>query len=140
MNKTLLSFAAVICLTQVGCGGSDHTVRTPTLLTATVEFPADAGPDTPPAQALAAARPSSSSFGSGVARTYQQQRERLQFLATEQKRESRKARKSKSSGFFSSLLGTGNARSSQARYRRPKTKNNISSLNGLFGRRKGRRR
>lgn len=61
----------------------------------------------------------------------------LHLLALEQKRTSKKAHHNKSSGLFSSLHGTG--RNSSVRYHQGRNGNNIGSLSGLFGRRKGRR-
>lgn len=138
MRNAVLPLFAVLIITLASCGGSESVV---TSIPATVP----AASAVTPTPILSAPddhddRASGSGLGSGVARTHQQERLRLRALALEQKRVGKKARKNKPGGFFSSLLSTSSSHNSSAQYRRGRNGNNTSSLNGLFGRRKGRRR
>ena len=126
MRSVLLPVLAVLGIMLANCGGSE-----PAAITASVVDPVTSAP----APAAGVPHVSGNRLSAGVARTYQQEWQRLHLLALEQK-----SRKNKSGGFFSGLLSTSNARNSSTRYRRGRNGNNISSLNGLFGRRKGRRR
>ena len=108
MKNTLLLFLSGVGTLLVSCGGSDQTVARIAASTATAEVAereTATRPTTAPAKvALPRKQTPTTSFGSGVARTYQQKRERLRLLAAAQNSERNNVRKGKKSGFFGSLF------------------------------------
>lgn len=91
-----------------------ETATQPTTAPAKVAFPREQTPTT--------------SFGSGMARTYQQKRGRLGLLALAENSERKNVRKGKKFGFFGSLFSP--SRNSTTKY--PRTKNNLSSMNQFW--------
>ena len=103
MKNPLLLFPSGMGTLLVNCGTSDQTVVRIAAPTATTEV-AERETSTRPTTTLAREQTPTCSFGSGVARTYQQKRERLRLLALAQNSERKNVRKGKDSTFFSSLF------------------------------------
>ena len=83
MKNTLLLFLSGVGTLLVSCGGSDQTVARIAAPTAATEM-AERETAPRPTTALPREQTLTTSFGSGVARTYQQKRERLRLLALAQ--------------------------------------------------------
>lgn len=125
------------------CGGTDQAVSQATSVptaTAVASAPTPSAKQSGSETALASKPEASNESGSGpgVARTFQQERERLRLLASRQKTKIKNGQKAKKQGFFSSLLSTSNKRSGPAKYRR--NGNNIKSMKPFWGRFGGKRR
>ena len=108
MKNTLLLFLSGVSTILVSCGGSDQTVAriaAPTATAEVVERETATRPTTAPAKvALPRKQTPTTSFGSGVARTYQQKRERLRLLALAQNSELKNVRKGKNPTFLAACL------------------------------------
>ena len=83
MKNTLLLLLSGVSTILVSCGGSDQTVARIAAPTATIEV-AERETAPRPTTALPREQILTTSFGSSVARTYQQKRERLKLLALAQ--------------------------------------------------------
>ena len=124
MKNTLLLVLSGVSTILVRCGGSDQTVAriaAPTATTEVAERETATRPTTAPAKvALPREQTLTTSFGSGVARTYQQKQERLRLLALAQNQERNNVRKGKNPAFLVACLAPA------AKY--PRTKNNLEAV------------
>ena len=103
MKNPLLLFPSGMGTLLVSWVSSDQTVAHIAAPTATTEM-AERETAPRPTTALAREQTLTTSFGSDVARTYQQKWERLRLLALAQNSERKNVRKGKESTFFSSLF------------------------------------
>lgn len=142
MKKTIFLLAVALGFMLANCGGSDQTALKTAAIPAVVAAVPVPDPSSKQADAKTevsrlAETTKESGSGQGIARSFQQ-RERLRQLASERKIGVKKTQKSKQTGFFSSLLGTGNNRGRKFKFGR--NGNNIKSMKPFWGGSRGRRR